>query len=233
MTTHRQVQPQQNGPLAPVTIARLYAGYEELRSERHLVDFESVLELTAAILAEHRSAAMAVRDRYRYFVVDEYQDVNPLQKLLLDVWAADTDDVCVVGDPRQTIYSFTGATPAYLTGFAAAVPARHRHPAGAQLPSDAAGGRAGQPAQRGCGRAGTGAGSAAARGRTVPAARPWSRSAGRRSRPSSTPDEPAEAAAVARQAAEPDHGRDRGGPRSPCWSGPTPRSRAMSRRWRG
>ena len=47
----------------------------------------------------------------RYFVVDEYQDVNPLQKLLLDAWTADRDDVCVVGDPRQTIYSFTGATP--------------------------------------------------------------------------------------------------------------------------
>ena len=71
-------------PLAAATVAALYASYEELRRERHLVDFESVLELTAAILAEHPAAAAAVRDRYRYFVVDEYQDVNPLQKLLLD-----------------------------------------------------------------------------------------------------------------------------------------------------
>ena len=115
-TAHR------TGPFAPVTIARLYAGYEQLRRERHLVDFESVLELTAAILAEHPAAAAAVRDRYSYFVVDEYQDVNPLQKLLLDMWAGEGDDVCVVGDPRQTIYSFTGATPAYLTGFAAEYP---------------------------------------------------------------------------------------------------------------
>jgi len=105
------------GPLPAVRIARLYAGYEELRRARNLVDFESVLELTAAILAAHPTAATAVRDRYRYFVVDEYQDVNPLQKLLLDQWAGARDDVCVVGDPRQTIYSFTGATPAYLTGF--------------------------------------------------------------------------------------------------------------------
>ena len=105
------------GPLPPPSLAALYARYEDLRSERNLVDFESVLELTAAILAEHPAAAAAVRDRYRYFVVDEYQDVNPLQKLLLDQWAADRDDVCVVGDPRQTIYSFTGASPAYLTGF--------------------------------------------------------------------------------------------------------------------
>jgi DNA helicase-2/ATP-dependent DNA helicase PcrA len=105
------------GTLPPERIAALYSSYEELRRERHLVDFESVLELTAAILIEHPVVAAAVRDRYRYFVVDEYQDVNPLQKLLLDQWAGGRDDVCVVGDPRQTIYSFAGASPTYLTGF--------------------------------------------------------------------------------------------------------------------
>jgi ATP-dependent DNA helicase UvrD/PcrA len=110
------------GPFTPVDLARIYAGYEELRRERQLVDFESVLELTAAILADNPVAAASVRARYRYFVVDEYQDVNPLQKLLLDAWLGDGDDVCVVGDPRQTIYSFTGATPAFLTGFAAEFP---------------------------------------------------------------------------------------------------------------
>jgi DNA helicase II / ATP-dependent DNA helicase PcrA len=109
-------------PVAPVTLGRVYAAYEELRRERHLIDFESVLELTAAILAEHPAAAASVRDRYSYFVVDEYQDVNPLQKLLLDAWMGERDDVCVVGDPLQTIYSFTGASPAYLTGFAAEFP---------------------------------------------------------------------------------------------------------------
>src|SRR5205085_2253967 len=69
-----------------------------------------------------RAAAAEFADRYRYFVVDEFQDVNPLQKLLLDAWTAGRDDVCVVGDPHQTIYSFTGATPAYLTGFTATFP---------------------------------------------------------------------------------------------------------------
>jgi DNA helicase-2/ATP-dependent DNA helicase PcrA len=109
-------------PVTPAQLGRLYAVYEDLRREQHLVDFESVLELTAAILAEHPQAAAAVRDRYGYFVVDEYQDVNPMQKLLLDTWVGDRDDLCVVGDPRQTIYSFTGATPAYLTGFTAEHP---------------------------------------------------------------------------------------------------------------
>jgi DNA helicase-2/ATP-dependent DNA helicase PcrA len=104
-------------------VAALYAAYERLRRERHLIDFESVLELTAAVLGEDRTAADQVRDTFRYFVVDEYQDVNPLQKLLLDAWLGGRDDLCVVGDPQQTIYSFTGATPSYLTGFAAEFPA--------------------------------------------------------------------------------------------------------------
>jgi DNA helicase II / ATP-dependent DNA helicase PcrA len=103
-------------------LAAVYAAYEELRRERHLIDFESVLELTAAILIDNRAAADQVRDMFRYFVVDEYQDVNPLQKLLLDAWLGDRDDLCVVGDPHQVIYSFTGATPSYLTGFTAEFP---------------------------------------------------------------------------------------------------------------
>src|SRR5690606_2642249 len=89
----------------------------ELRRARHLVDFETILELTAAMMTEHREVANQIRAQYRYFVVDEYQDVNPLQKFLLDMWLGDRDDLCVVGDPNQTIYSFTGATPRYLTGF--------------------------------------------------------------------------------------------------------------------
>ena len=103
-------------------LAAVYAAYEDLRRERHLIDFESVLELTAAILIDSRAAADQVRDTFRHFVVDEYQDVNPLQKLLLDAWLGDRDDLCVVGDPNQVIYSFTGATSAYLTGFTAEFP---------------------------------------------------------------------------------------------------------------
>jgi DNA helicase II / ATP-dependent DNA helicase PcrA len=104
-------------------LAAVYAAYEELRRERHLIDFESVLELTAAILIDSRVAAGQVHDIFRHFVVDEYQDVNPLQKLLLEAWLGDRDDLCVVGDPNQVIYSFTGATSAYLTGFTAEFPA--------------------------------------------------------------------------------------------------------------
>ena len=183
-------------PMEPAALAMLFAGYEELRRERHLIDFESVLELTAAILAEHPAAAAAVRDRYRYFVVDEYQDVNPLQKLLLDQWAADTDDVCVVGDPRQTIYSFTGATPAYLTGFP------HQYPGATVIrlvrnyrstPQVAA--LANRVA---AGAGGPRVGAAAASAQPLLAQRP----AGPAPQLTEYPDEQAEAASVASQAAE-------------------------------
>jgi DNA helicase-2/ATP-dependent DNA helicase PcrA len=104
-------------------IGRLYQAYEALRRDRQLIDFESVLELTAAILLTEPAAARMVHDAFRHFTVDEFQDVNPLQKLLLDAWLGGREDLCVVGDPRQTIYSFAGATPDYLRSFAADFPA--------------------------------------------------------------------------------------------------------------
>jgi DNA helicase-2/ATP-dependent DNA helicase PcrA len=108
--------------LGTEVVARLYAVYEQFRRERQLIDFESVIELTAAVILTEPAAAREVRDAYRYFVVDEFQDVNPLQKLLLDAWLGDRSELCVVGDPRQTIYSFTGATAAYLRSFSVDYP---------------------------------------------------------------------------------------------------------------
>jgi DNA helicase II / ATP-dependent DNA helicase PcrA len=102
---------------------RLFEAYERFRRERQLVDFESVLELTAAMIYAERAVARQVHETYRYFTVDEYQDVSPLQKLLLDAWVGDRDELCVVGDPHQTIYTFAGATPAYLRGFTEEFPA--------------------------------------------------------------------------------------------------------------
>jgi len=107
----------------PVDVARVYSMYETLRRERNLLDFEGMLELTAAVLTEHPEVARQVRDQYRYFVVDEFQDVNPLQKLLLDTWLGERKELCVVGDPSQTIYSFTGASPDHLLGFPPNTPA--------------------------------------------------------------------------------------------------------------
>lgn len=108
--------------LDATAMARLVATYEEVKADRGVIDFEDVLLLTAAILTDHDQIARVVRSQYQHFVVDEYQDVNRLQQTLLDLWLGGRDDVCVVGDPAQTIYSFTGASPEHLLGF------RARHP---------------------------------------------------------------------------------------------------------
>jgi DNA helicase-2/ATP-dependent DNA helicase PcrA len=96
----------------------VYASYESAKQRDGMLDFEDLLLVTAYTLEEHPDVARAVRGQYRHFVVDEYQDVNPLQQRLLDAVAGGRADVCVVGDPNQTIYSFTGADPDYLLGFA-------------------------------------------------------------------------------------------------------------------
>ena len=107
----------------PVTeITALYAGYEDLKVRKNQFDFEDLLLHATALLETEPAVALQVRDQYRYFVVDEYQDVNPAQQRLLDAWLGDRDDLCVVGDPEQTIYSFAGASPEYLTGFSTRYP---------------------------------------------------------------------------------------------------------------
>jgi DNA helicase-2/ATP-dependent DNA helicase PcrA len=103
--------------LDATAMARLLQTYEEVKAERGVIDFEDVLLLTVGILAEREDIARVVRSQYRHFVVDEYQDVNALQQRLLELWVGERDDVCVVGDAAQTIYSFTGATPRHLLEF--------------------------------------------------------------------------------------------------------------------
>jgi len=103
--------------LAPAEVARLYSVYEEVKRARGRLDFEDVLLLTVGVLSDREDIADQVRSQYRHFIVDEYQDVNPVQQALLDLWLGERNSVCVVGDAAQTIYSFTGATPDYLLGF--------------------------------------------------------------------------------------------------------------------
>jgi len=98
-------------------IARTYESYETLKRQERAIDFEDVLLLTVGMLEEVKEIRDRVRDQYRYFTVDEYQDVSPLQQRLLDLWLGKRSDICVVGDPAQTIYSFAGATPSFLLNF--------------------------------------------------------------------------------------------------------------------
>lgn len=107
-------------PLDAEKIAAIYAAYENLKANRDgrtLLDFDDLLLHTAAAIENDAAVASEFRDRYRCFVVDEYQDVTPLQQRVLDAWLGDRDDLTVVGDANQTIYSFTGASPRYLLDF--------------------------------------------------------------------------------------------------------------------
>jgi DNA helicase II / ATP-dependent DNA helicase PcrA len=105
----------------PATVARVFAAYEEVKRDQGRMDMEDVLLCAAALLTEDERVAAEVRRQYKWFVVDEFQDVSPIQAALLDLWLGGRGDLCVVGDPAQTIYSFAGASANYLRDF----PKRH------------------------------------------------------------------------------------------------------------
>ena len=102
------------GDVDPATIAHVFGSYEEVKREAGRMDMEDVLLCAAAVLTEDERVAAEVRRRYHHFVVDEFQDVSPVQWALLKLWLGDRDELCVVGDPAQTIYSFAGASDRYL-----------------------------------------------------------------------------------------------------------------------
>jgi DNA helicase-2/ATP-dependent DNA helicase PcrA len=103
-------------PLPPDLMQRTFAAYERAKGDRRM-DFEDMLLMLVRLLDDVPEAARLVHERFRAFTVDEYQDVNPLQQALLDRWLGGRDDLCVVGDDYQTIYTFTGASPEFLLSF--------------------------------------------------------------------------------------------------------------------
>jgi DNA helicase-2/ATP-dependent DNA helicase PcrA len=104
-------------PLPAETVAKVFEVYESVKNEAEQLDFDDLLLHTCAVLEDDEAVAREFRARYRCFVVDEYQDVTPLQQRTLDAWLGGRDQITVVGDANQTIYSFAGASPSYLLGF--------------------------------------------------------------------------------------------------------------------
>jgi len=101
----------------PEQIAQIYTAYESIKKQELAIDFEDVLLLCSAMLEQEREVRERVQDQYRYFTIDEYQDISPIQQRLINAWLGTRKDICVVGDPAQTIYSFAGATPVFLNSF--------------------------------------------------------------------------------------------------------------------
>ena len=106
-------------PPVPIDLfVRAFESYERAKARAGRIDFDDLLVETVRLLEDDAEAAATVRARKRWFSVDEYQDTNPLQERLLELWLGDRPDVCVVGDVDQTIYTFTGASSGFLTSFA-------------------------------------------------------------------------------------------------------------------
>jgi DNA helicase-2/ATP-dependent DNA helicase PcrA len=103
--------------LIPEQMVQVYTAYESIKKQELAIDFEDVLLLCAAMLEEEREVRERVQDQYIYFTIDEYQDISPIQQRLINAWLGTRKDICVVGDPAQTIYSFAGATPVFLNSF--------------------------------------------------------------------------------------------------------------------
>ena len=101
----------------PEQLAKVYTAYESVKHQERAIDFEDVLLLTTAMIEQEREVRERVQDQYRFFTVDEYQDISPLQQRLINAWLGSRQELCVVGDPAQTIYSFAGATPVFLNSF--------------------------------------------------------------------------------------------------------------------
>lgn len=106
------------GGLSVEVLADVHERYEVQKDEARRIDFEDVLLATVGMLETEKRVLDHVRAQYRAFVVDEYQDVSPLQQRLLDLWVGDRRDITVVGDASQTIYTFAGASAEFLLGFA-------------------------------------------------------------------------------------------------------------------
>ncbi|MGI8830626.1 MAG: ATP-dependent helicase [Candidatus Limnocylindria bacterium] len=111
-------EPERDPPIPADVFTNLWRRYERIKEQRNRIDFEDMLTLAVELYETDEAAVSLVRQRYAWFSVDEYQDTNRLQEDLLRLWVGERRDLCVVGDPDQTIYSFTGASSDYLTGFA-------------------------------------------------------------------------------------------------------------------
>ena len=103
--------------LAPIRSYEIQVAYEDTKVKAKQIDWEDVLLLCTGMLKSEPRALAHVHQQYRFFTVDEYQDISKLQQELLDTWLGDRSDLCVVGDPNQTIYSFSGANASFLENF--------------------------------------------------------------------------------------------------------------------
>ncbi|MFC0265010.1 ATP-dependent helicase [Alloscardovia macacae] len=104
--------------LEPRQMLDVARAFETEKRRHNVIDFDDCLLLLAHLYENYEDLAEDFRQFMRHITIDEYQDVSPLQHLVLTRWLGKNRDICVVGDPAQTIYSYAGATSYYLLNFA-------------------------------------------------------------------------------------------------------------------
>ena len=112
--------------LEPSQFVDVYKAYETEKINRNEIDFDDILLITCHLIESDEDVAASIRSGITWLTVDEYQDVSPLQHRLLTRWLGDNRNICVVGDPAQTIYSFAGASSYNLLNFASEFGPLHR-----------------------------------------------------------------------------------------------------------
>ena len=110
------------GSLSLEVMLSIHERYESIKDEQSRIDFEDVLLACVGMLEEETRVRDRIQAQYGVFLVDEYQDVSPIQQRLLDAWLGKREDLVVVGDASQTIYTFAGASSSYLLDFATRYP---------------------------------------------------------------------------------------------------------------
>jgi len=109
-----------SGPKGAITKAEFVEAvqrYEDMKKANNLMDYADALIRCVRMIENVPHVAEKIRSRYEHFLVDEYQDNDPVQERLLEAWLGDRNSICVVGDPRQTIFSFKGADPKIMRDF--------------------------------------------------------------------------------------------------------------------
>ncbi len=97
---------------------KLYGGYEQALLNHHLLDFDDMLVMCYELFRQRKDILAAWQQKYRYILVDEFQDINQVQYEIVKMLAAPEDNLFIVGDDDQSIYRFRGAKPEIMLGFA-------------------------------------------------------------------------------------------------------------------
>ena len=100
-----------------IEVADVFLAYENILQERCVVDFADLIVKSVKLLQDHPTVGAALREQYKWILVDEYQDVNRASGVLLKLLAGEGKNLWVVGDARQSIYRFRGASPQNIRRF--------------------------------------------------------------------------------------------------------------------